>query len=183
MNRRDIIFAIICGLSVAWVAVDFLGSKGWIFFMILPILSVIGLHITELVGRKYLFIYQAGKFALGGAFVSVVDIKVFQLIFWLMPFSLTVKAISFIIATLVKYWSDKHWTFEKHEKDGTSKELAKFFMVATTGLLINVVSFYFFGRIKTGLSNALWMEVSIIFASLVVATWNFIGYKFIVFKR
>jgi putative flippase GtrA len=183
MSKKDIIFATICGLSVAWVAVDFLGSKGWIFFIILPILSISGLYITELVGKRFLFIHQVGKFALGGAFVSVVDIKVFQLIFWLLPFSLTVKAISFIIATLVKYWGDKHWTFEKPEKQDIGKELAKFFMVATTGLLINVVSFYIFGKIDNGLSDILWMEASIIFASLVVASWNFIGYKFIVFKR
>ena len=183
MNKKDIIFAIICGLSVSWIAIDFFGKYGFIFCIIFPILSVIGLWVVELIGKKFLFVHQAGKFGLAGAFADVVDIKVFQFLFLFLPIPLLLKTISFIIATFVKYVSDKYWTFEKNGRDGMHKEIAKFFMVAILGLLINVASFYFFSRIKTGLPVKTWQELSIILAALVVAIWNFCGYKFIVFKK
>lgn len=183
MKKGDFIFAIICGLSVAWIAIDLLGNIGWIFVIIFPLLSVLGLYIVEWLGKRYLFIHQAGKFALAGAFADVVDIKVFQLIFWFLPFSNTVKAVSFLVGTFVKYVCDKYWAFEQHDHDGVHIEIAKFFLVAVVGMAINVVSFNYFGTIKTGLPANIWQELCIIFAALVTAIWNFCGYKFLVFKK
>jgi putative flippase GtrA len=182
MKRNDIIFAIICGLSVAWVGNDFLPKYGWLFFIILPILSVCGLLLCDIIGKKLLFVHQAGKFALAGAFADVVDIKVYQFLFLLLPFPLFLKAFSFFIATIIKYLTNKHWSFEKHE----GGEVVQFFVVAIVGLLINVVSFYCATEIihpQFGISAVLWTESSIIFAALVAAAWNFLGYKFIVFKK
>lgn len=186
MKKQDIIFAIICGLAVAWIGIDFLPKYGWVFFIALPILSVIGLLLCDILGRKFLFVRQAGKFALAGAFADVIDIKVYQFLFLLLPFPLFLKAFSFFIATVIKFWTNKHWSFEKHEKDGIKKEAVQFFVVAIVGLLINVASFYCATEIihpQFGISVVLWTEISIIFAALVVAIWNFLGYKFIVFKK
>jgi len=183
MRRNDIILAIICGLAVSWIAADFFKKYWLIFFIVLPVLSVIGLWTVDLIGKKFLFVHQVGKFVLAGAFADVVDIKVFQFLFLFIPFSLPIKAASFIVATFVKYFSDKHWTFQKHEKEDMHKEMAKFFMVAIVGLLINVVLFYFLGKIRIGIPAKLWVELSIILAAVGAGTWNFLGYKFIVFKK
>jgi len=190
MRRNDIIFAAICGLALAWVASDFflpagrqVAIIGWIFFIILPILSIIGLWLAEAIGKKFLFAHQAGKFVLVGAFADVIDIKVFQLLFWLLPFSLFFKGVSFLVATAIKYWWNKHWAFRQHEKDGTGREAVQFFLVTLVGLAINIVSFYYFSEIQVGISKELWVESSIIFAALVAAIWNFLGYKFLVFKK
>jgi len=183
MRKIDVIFAIICGLAVAWIASDFFNKYKWLFLFVLPILSIIGLWLTDLIGKKMLFARQAGKFVLAGAFADAIDIKVFQFLFLFIQFSILLKAISFVIATFVKYYSDKHWTFEKHENDHAKREMAYFFLVATVGMAINVVSFYFFGKIRTGLADKIWTEMCIILAALVTATWNFCGYKFIVFKK
>ena len=186
MNKKDIIFALICGLAVAWIALDFLGIYGWIFFLILPLLSIIGLRLAELVGKKFLFVHQAGKFALAGAFADAIDIKVFQLLFWLAPFSLLFKAISFLGATFVKYWWNRYWAFEKIEKDGIKKEALYFFAVTLVGLILNVGSFYYFIKIlgaQFSMQVKTWTELSIIFSALVSAIWNFCGYKFFVFKK
>lgn len=184
MKKNDIIFAIIAGLAVAWITVDLLGKYGLVFFIIFPLLSLIGLRIAELIGKKFLFAHQAGKFALAGTFADVIDIKVFQLLFFLFPFySLLYKAISFLAATFVKYWWNKYWAFEQREKDGNKKEAFKFFLVTLVGLAINVASFYFFVKIETGLPNNIWTELCIIFSALVSAIWNFCGYKFLVFKK
>ena len=183
MIQKDVIIAVICGLAVAWIGVDFFGIYGLVFLIILPIFSVFGLWLADLIGRKFLFVHQAGKFALAGAFADVIDIKIFQFLFLLAPLSLIFKAISFLVATAIKYYTNKHWAFEKHENDNRNREVAQFFLVTLIGLALDVASFHYFGRIRTGLSARNWQELSIIFAALVAAAWNFLGYKFIVFKK
>lgn len=186
MNKNDLIFAIICGLAVSWIAVDFFGIYGLIFVILFPILSAIGLWLTDLMGRKIFFVKQAGRFFLVGAFADVIDIKVFQFLFWLAPFSILFKAVSFLVATFIKYWWNKYWAFSAeggHEKENTYKEAAQFFLVTMVGLGINVVSFYFFDKIEVGLPSNIWTELSIIFSALIAAIWNFLAYKFFVFKK
>jgi len=179
MSKNDVFFSIICGLAVAWVATDFFGRYAWIFFIILPVLSILGLWLADLIGKRFLFIHQAGKFVLAGAFADVADIKIFQLLLWFAPFSLFCKGISFLVAMGIKYWANKHWAFGEHD----GRQIAQFFLVTVVGLAINVSSFYFLSRIGTGISTKLWVELSIIFAALITAVWNFLGYKFIVFKK
>lgn len=200
MRKKDTIFAIVCGLAVAWIAADFFkgpeGYPGWFFFFIVPALSVIGLWLVDLIGKKILFVKQAGRFALAGAFADVIDIKVFQLLFLLAPFSLVFKGISFLIATVVKYLANKHWAFPARigyaegvaggRKNDIIKELIQFFVVTLGGLILNVGSFYYFTKImgpQFSMPVKAWTELSIIFSALVVAIWNFSGYKFIVFKK
>lgn len=183
MNKNDIIFSIFCGLAVSWIAIDFFGKIGLIFVILLPILAVIGLWLVEFVGMRFVFLHQAGKFALVGAFADVIDIKVFQLLFIFAPFSISFKAISFLIATGIKYWANKYWAFEQHINENRGREVAYFLFTTSVGLSLNVVSFYYFGKIEIGLPVKIWQELSIIFAALVAAIWNFCGYKFLVFKK
>lgn len=183
MNKKDIFFSIVCGALVAWIAVDFFGKLGFIFFIIFPILSVLGLWITDKIGKKYPFIRQSGRFFLVGSFADVIDIKIFQFLFFLAPFSLLFKAISFLTATFIKYWWNKYWAFEKIEKEGIKKEAAQFFAITLIGLGINVASFYYFSIIDAGLPVQTWQELCIILSALISAIWNFLGYKFFVFKK
>jgi putative flippase GtrA len=183
MKKIDIIFAIICGFAVAWIAGDFLPKYNVIIYTVLPLLSILGLWTVEMIGKKFLFLHQTGKFALVGAFADVVDIKVFQLLIIFGPFSLTFKAVSFLAATAIKYWANKHWAFENHQTDGRKKEVALFLLVTLVGLAMNVIVFYYLKKIQVGIAENLWVELCIIFAALATAVWNFLGYKFLVFKK
>ena len=145
----------------------------------MPILAVIGLWVADLLGKRFFIVRQAGRFVLVGAFADVIDIKVFQLLFIFAPFSIFFKTVSFIIATIIKYFANKRWAFEKPE----GGQALHFFLVTLVGLAIDVVSFYYLGKIKVGLSTHLWVELTIIFAALIAAIWNFLGYKFLVFKK
>ena len=181
--RRDFIFALICGLSIAWIATDFFRNYGLLFFIGLPILSVVGLWLANLIGKRFLFVKQAAKFCLAGGFADVVDIKLFQLLFWLTPFSLTFKAFSFIVSTFIKYWADKYWSFENYNKETIGREIIQFFIVAIVGSILDVAIFYYLTKIKVGISASLWVELSIIIAAIATGLWNFLGYKYIVFKK
>ncbi|MCX6723204.1 MAG: GtrA family protein, partial [Candidatus Staskawiczbacteria bacterium] len=72
------------------------------------------------------------------------------------------------------------------EKHDIIKEIFMFIFVVVVGLLIYVAAFYCATQIihpQFGISTKIWTELSIIFAALVVAIWNFLGYKFLVFKK
>lgn len=198
MKIIDIIFALVCGRVVAWIAADFLKGYGieiigpyrLLLYYALPVFSLFCLWIAFLIGKKLLFVYQAAKFLLIGAFAAVVDIKIFQLSTWLFSLSIIVsplisKGISFLIATLTKYWGNKHWVFQKHEKEGI-KEMAQFFIVTLIGLGLDLLAFYYFTKTlgpQFQMPIKVWTELSIILAALSAALWNFLGYKFIVFKK
>ena len=199
MKVIDIIFALICGGVVAQIAHDFLKGYGieigyykWLLYFALPIISLTCLWLAYLIGKKLLFVFQVAKYFLVGVFTTVIDLKLFELLIWIFSFSFGVispiisKGISFLISTFVKYWGNKHWTFEKPEKDGISQEIFQFIIVTIVGLGIDVSSFFYFTKImgpQLGASENVWIKLSIIFAALVAAIWNFIGYKFLVFKK
>jgi putative flippase GtrA len=211
MKKIDFIIAIAGGLAVAWVVGDFLkgfsisGFYTLIFFIILPIFSIFCLWLAYLIGKKLLFVLQIAKFVLSGALADVVDIKTFQFIFFLFPNSIIIKTVSFLVATFAKYWLNKYWAFGSAVNGGvlgslgglqedfkgsikkeTLIEVAQFFFITLAALLVNVASFFYFTKIlgpQFQIPEKIWTELSIILSALVAASINFLGYKFLVFKK
>jgi len=199
MKAVDAIFALISGYIVGWVARDFLNEYGvdigfWYILVLhyaIPVFSVFCLWVAGIIGRRFLFVYQAAKHILVGALATVIDLKFFELFVWL--FSLLIfitpvfsKTISFLISTLVKYWGNKYWAFEKREKEGSKKELLYFFAVTVVGLGLDVALFYFFAKImgpQFSMPDAAWVKFSVLLSALGAAVWNFSAYKFLVFKK
>lgn len=192
MKVIDIIFALICGRIVAWLTYDFLKGYGieissykWLLYYALPIISLACLWLAYLIGKKLLFVFQAAKYFLVGIFVTIIDLKLFEFLVWIFP-TITSKAISFLISTYIKYWGNKHWVFEKSKKEGIGQEFFQFVIVTVIGLGIDVGSFFYFTKImgpQFGTPADVWIKLSVIFAALVAVIWNFLGYKFFVFKK
>lgn len=192
MKIIDIIFALICGMIVAQITQDFLKGYGieigyykWLLYFVLSIISLACLWLAYLIGKKLLFIFQVAKYFLVGIFVTIIDLKLFELLVWILN-PIISKGISFLISTFIKYWGNKHWTFEKPEKDGIQQEIFQFIIVTIIGLGIDVSSFFYFIKImgpQLSTSEDVWIKLSVIFAALVAALWNFLGYKFLVFKK
>ena len=121
----------------------------------------------------------------------MVDLKIFELLVF--AFSLVnpvviliTKSVSFIISTLVKFWGNKHWTFQKHEKEDIKKEAVQFFIITLLGTIIDVAVFYYATKVlgsHVALPEASWTKLSVIIAALASAIFNFLGYKFFVFKK
>lgn len=199
MKAVDVIFALICGRTVGFLVGDFM--KAWgvelgisyflVLWILLPFISLFCLWLAHEIGRKLLFVFQGAKFLLVGAFATIVDLKLFEglviisgAVFLLNP--TFAKAISFLFATLIKYWGNKYWAFNKHEKENMRQEIMQFFGITLVGLAIDVASFHYFAKTmgpQFGLSTELWVKLSVIFAALAAAVWNFAGYKFFVFKK
>jgi putative flippase GtrA len=197
MKKVDIIITPIIGfligvffaLSLRTLQIDILES--WFFLVIFPGLTLLCLFFASLLGKKFLTIYQMAKFLLVGALNTFVDLGVLNFLMWIFGIYIGVfytifKGISFLVATINSYFWNKHWTFEKREEVFTFREYLKFLIIVSIGLLINVMIASFVVNVigpQFGITVQLWANVGAFLAILIAWIWNFLGAKFIVFKK
>ena len=195
----DVIFALITGRVIGFVVSDFFKELGIetnflenvIIWLVFPLVALFCLWVCHVIGRKFLFIFQVAKHVLVGAFATVIDLKLFEFLVWLLALVVSInplvaKGISFIFSTLIKYWGNKYWAFQKHEKEDMRREIIQFFVITVVGLAIDVFAFYILTKVtgpQFGIRSVLWIKTSVIFAAIIAAVWNFLGYKFLVFKK
>jgi len=163
----------------------------WLLLIIFPFLTLFGLFVASLIGKRVLAIYQMAKFVLVGALNTMIDLGILNFLMWISGiytgiFYSIFKAISFLCATVNSYLWNKHWTFGKREKIFVSKEYLKFLIIVTIGLLINVLIASFVVNVigpQFGIIPKFWANIGAFTAILIAWIWNFIGVKFIVFKK
>lgn len=198
MKKIDLFLALITGEVTAWFFYYLLEDTAFkidnlalILAISLPILALTGVWIAYLLGKKFLWIFQLAKYLLIGVLATITDLAVLNLLMevsglraglWYSVF----KGISFVIATIAKYFGDKFWAFEKTEKVGLGKEFSQFFLVTFIGLGLNVFAASLVVNTlgpQFGMTEKVWANIGGIVAAFAVTAWNFIGYKFIVFKK
>lgn len=159
-----------------------------LFFMIL---ANVALVIASLIGRKIPFVLQFSKFAAVGAVNSVLDWGVLNVLIVLtgaaagLPYALF-KSLSFVVANINSYFWNKLWVFPGRAKMNL-QEIFQFFAVSAIGLVLNVataaVIVNVVARGVEGISPERWANIGAALATVISLGWNFIGYKFIVFKK
>ena len=99
------------------------------------------------------------------------------------PFYVIFKSISFIAAVSNSYVWNKYWTFES--KSSETKEIVQFFAVSVIGFLINVGIASSIANFVSvvGVSDKLMANFGALSGTIAGLMWNFLGYKFIVFKK
>ncbi len=205
--KKDILAAVIIAEIDAWLFIaifknldmDF-GTGRFVVLIpelikfspiILPVLAVFGLFAARIIGRKIFTLFQFYKFALTGTLNTFIDLGIFNFLMW--SFGVTIglplsifKAMSFSVGVVNSYFWNKFWTFKKKETKVATKEFSQFYLVTGIGFLLNVGIFSLivnFISPQFGLSEALWANVGVIIATFCVCVWNFLCYKFIVFKK
>jgi len=198
MKKIDIIIALITGEGVAWLFIWFIKKSAieiaflnWGLPILFPILALVGLWVSYLLGKKYLFIFQLAKFLLIGALFALFDLVILNSLMGYFgiakgtAYSIFVT-ISFVIVTSAKYIADKYWAFEKPEKEGVGMEFTGFFIITlisgvihigVASLIVNIIGPQF------GILPLVWANVGKILGITVASVWNFLGYKFVVFKK
>lgn len=127
------------------------------------------------------------KFCLVGTLNTVIDFFVFNvlsLFFGLAGFNYIIfKSISFVVASGNSFLWNKNWVFNKQGKN--SKMLPLFFFIAFTGLIINSLTATIVFEIlkETDISTAIAANIGVACGVVVVVLWDFLGYKFLVFKK
>jgi putative flippase GtrA len=204
MKKTDAIISLIIGFLIGVflfvllksvnLNVPFIQSimkYSWIIIVVFPFLSLLGMLVTSILGKKIPIILQAGKFVLVGAFNTLIDLGILNGLmtitgvvagFWY-PF---LKGTSFLAAVVSSYFWNKHWTFEKKQQVFTTKEFSKFLVTTTIGLFLNVGIASFVVNIigpQLGIRAQVWATIGALSATLVAWVWNFLSSKLIVFKK
>jgi len=197
MKRSDTISVLVLGEIIAIFLIFVLKNLGyfsnllWLTLIILPLLALLAFFIAYFIGKKILVILQLAKFVVVGIANTAVDFGILNL---LMLSANVVsgglysvfKGISFCAAVVHSYFWNKHWTFQKKQKEETGKEFLQFFVVSLIGLAINVsIASLIVNYISApgAISAKIWANIGAAGGSIGGLTWNFLGYKFIVFKK
>jgi putative flippase GtrA len=144
--------------------------------------------------KKYPIIPQFIKFALIGFMNFFIDIAVLNLEMFLSGKSSGIyytffKAFSFLCAVIFSYFFNKYWAFQDRKKTQQAKQFSQFLFVSIIGMLVNVttatlvVTYIAPAVTFVKLSGKLWGNLGAVGGSAVGLIWNFIGYKFWVFKK
>jgi len=199
MKKIDIILAIITGLGVGflftWLLKNskfYLPFLSWTLPLFFPFLALFCLWIAYLIGKKYLFVYQLAKFLLIGACFAIFDLIILNILmerFGIrkeeeLKYALFVT-ISFVIATTAKYIFDKYWAFEQKEKRELGKEFLKFFIITliSGGIQVGSASLIFSAIAPFFVNELIAGNIGKIGGITLASAWNFVGYKFFVFKK
>lgn len=196
MRKSDIYAGIIIGVAIALllpviartieVSIPFERA----LIVIFPVLTLIGLYVAQVLSRVVPVLYQVAKFALVGALNTAVDFGVANFLILLSGTAVGLevsafKGISFTVAVINSYFWNKFWTFRKKEGGGV-REFSQFLVVSAIGFGINVGAASLVINVFDpvgGLSPERWANIGFLVATFVALTWNFVGYKFIVFKK
>lgn len=205
-RRRDAISGIALGLIIGVLLPFILGRIGKTlplqayYPVLFPVLCAGGLYVAALLGKWLPVLFQIGKFGVVGVTNFVVDTAAFHFfillsgavvsreLFVLIALPITTwtffKIFSFIAANAHSFFWNKFWTFEQKGTGEAKKEYAGFFIISVVGLLINSGSFsVVFALRPEGGSEAVWGTIGVAVGSFIGLFWNFVGYKFFVFKK
>lgn len=143
-------------------------------------------------------IFQFLKFGVVGILNTLVDLGIFNILIFL--FGLNVKGSSYILfkgvsfsaAVINSYILNRHFVFNDSAdivflKKTPKKEFTIFFIISVVGLLLNVsissFAFYLGSIADIPINHYVLANIGAITGSITVLVWNFIGYKFFVFKK
>ena len=151
------------------------------------------LWIASLVGRKIPAVWQFSKYAAIGAMNSALDLGIFNflsLTFQVFsgPTLLVLNTISFMTAVTNSYFWNTFWSFKTESVAVASVSVAKygkFLGVTVVGLAINSLIVYVITTLIAVPGNftpGQWENVAKLSAVIPNLIWNFLGYKFFIFK-
>ncbi len=159
-----------------------------LIFVFFLLLAPFALTVAHIISRVWKGIYQFSQFAAVGTLNSFIDVGVFNLETFFYGTSIIgtalfaiFKAISFLFATTNSFVWNKYWTFGATDKTNAG-EVTGFYTIAIIGWVVNVAVATFVKSI--GPSTKVWIDIVAPLAGIFVTfIWNFLGYKYFVFKK
>ena len=156
---------------------------------ILAILGVAGYFVTELLSKWVPVFRQIGRFAVIGVLNTVLDFAILNLLIDATGFSsgsgfILIKGVSFIVAVVNSYYWNKYWAFEFKQK--IDREFMQFLVVSAVGLGLNLGAAAFVVNVigpSGTIDPTAWANLGALAGTFAGLAWNFLGYKFIVFKK
>ncbi|OGI28496.1 MAG: hypothetical protein A2288_00055 [Candidatus Moranbacteria bacterium RIFOXYA12_FULL_44_15] len=143
---------------------------------------------------RFPVVEQFAKFVLIGAMNTLVDLGVLNILMFSSGLSEGIyysffKAVSFTTAVVLSYNLNKRWTFNDVSEEDRAKKFTQFLTVSIVGAIINIsvataVVTYVKPTVDAAfLTSQLWGNIGALAGTAIGLVWNFLGYKFIVFKK
>lgn len=188
----------VIGFLVGWLILLPASNIGLKITPVFVVVSVVGftlfaplaLWILNLLSRFWKILEQFGKFAAVGTLNTLLDLGVLNLLIFLTDITSGLsfsgfKAVSFIVATTNSYFWNKFWTFQSR-LPVTGGEYVRFFLFTLVGTFINVTVASIIVNVigaPQGLNPRLWANIGAIIAVFAAMLWNFLSYRYVVFKK
>lgn len=193
--KKDLVGSVIIGFAAAALSLIVINNlsipiANWVPFIVFPFLTISGILVGRFLGNKLPILYKFVKFGEAGGLNWLVDFGVLNLLILVTGISSGIyysvfKGASFVVATGNSYAWNKKWVFESKEKK-VGGELTRFLIITVLGMALNVLiatSIVFFGpKVFEGIDSKVWANLAAAIGSLLAMAWNFIMYKFWVFK-
>lgn len=141
---------------------------------------------------KYgILMLQFIKFGLIGGFNTLVDFGILNALMYITKIYkgnglILLNIVSFSVAVINSYFLNKYWAFKDKSSVDREKQFVSFLAVSIVGVVINTLVL----RVVStnidpmfGLNQQIWTNIGKLLATGVSLVWNFIGYKFFVFKK
>ncbi len=213
LTKKDLTLGTLAGLLIGLLFLPVLNAAkpdlfARIYLIIIPFFLIgtpLGLLVANILSKKIAVIWQIAKFGVTGILNALVDLGILTVLTWLfrskfnidsegiifnilpfLTFYSAYKAFSFIIANINSYYWNKHWTFKKDGEGEEKSNFVQFFIVSLVGFVINVVAASITFKLvndATAISADQAGLLGAIAGSILGLAWNFVGYKFIVFKK
>lgn len=201
--KKNILYSLICGELSSWFLIFIIKNPYikefeeipaienliWFLPIALPIIFLLGILVGQVISKFIRVISEIIKFIEIGVLNTFIDMGILNVLVWLTGITsgawvILMNSLSFFCATTNSYYWNKFWTFKK-EGQRKEKEFLQFLVVSVIGWGINT-GIVFSGTTlispMANLSAGAWVNIMKIVATLIAMVWNFLGYKFIVFK-
>ena len=153
---------------------------------------------SQKTSKLKLLINQFGKFFLVGIMNTLVDLIILNgetLLSGVKQGSgyAIQKGVSFLVAVTFSYFLNKNWTFGDSSREQQAKKFSQFLFISVVGMAINIsvatIAVTYLKPIVNSivhisfLTDQLWVSLGALCGTAIGLIWNFLGYKFWVFKK
>jgi putative flippase GtrA len=202
-NKKDFLMAAVAGFLTALCILPIIKniqlkiSAAYIFALLavgIPILWILALIVGRFLSRWLSWIRYFVKFCIVGFLNAAIDFGVLNLLSYFTGITKGfiiggVNIPGFIAAATNSYFWNKFWVFSGKRKEGEKtdySDIPAFIIVVVCGALLNSGVVVFISTYIPpffNLSPERWLNIAKVVASAVALIWNFIGFKFLVFKK
>lgn len=155
---------------------------------VLVVGALAGIWIAGLLGKKFSFFIQFAKFAVVGVLNTAIDFGTLNIISiitgvtgGLIVGGVNVPGVA--LALTNAYFWNKYWVFGHRDNKGMLHDLPTFLLVSGIGVIGNSSIVILATSYPVTFVNAtIWLNFAKLAATIFSLVWNFLGYKFIVFR-
>ncbi|HXK35573.1 MAG: GtrA family protein [Candidatus Nomurabacteria bacterium GW2011_GWB1_47_6] len=164
----------------------------WPLAFIVPVLFLLGTWLGHVFSKHLPVLATFSKYAAVGLLNTAIDFGVLAVLIYLTDYQkgetyklVFLNSAAFLVAVVNSYYWNRLWSFQVRGS-GSSGEFAQYVGVTLIGLLLNntviAIGTKNFEPFN-GLTAQDWALTVKGFGTIVSLIWNFVGYKFIVFRK